>query len=283
MGAQEGGTPRPHGLCSSTQKPHGVQWVHAAFLFTADTPGGWRGGLLESARVVLEGPTYPCREPGSCLDLEVLPPTTLRGIPGCRRKSSLGSVATQHRGVKAAALLQPLGTVPTPCLCILGRLGPKVGAQTYSSSRNGLFHLPTSTHTQPHTYIHTHNHTQPHTHNHTHIHTTTHTTTCTYTQRYTQPHTHTHRQSHTHMHTHTITHTQPHTYIHTYTQPHTTTCTYTQRYTQSHTHTITHIHTYNHIHTITHTYIYTQNHTHTYIQPHTHNHTHTYIHTITHT
>ena len=61
-------------------------------------PGGWRGGLLESARVVLEGPTYPCREPGSCLDLEVLPPTTLRGIPGCRRKSSLGSAATQHRG-----------------------------------------------------------------------------------------------------------------------------------------------------------------------------------------
>ena len=176
-------------------------------MLTADTAGGWRRGLLASARAVLEEPMYPCREPGSCPDLEGLHPTTLGGISGCGRKSSLGSVATQPPGVRGAALLQPLGTVPTPCLHILGRLDPKVGAKIYSSSRNSLFHLPTSTHTQPHTDIHTI----------THIHT------------YTQPHTHTHNHTHNHTHIHTITHTttQSCTYIHTLNHTHIHTTTWT--------------------------------------------------------
>ena len=168
---------------------------------------------------------YPCREPGSCPDLEGLHPTTLGGISGCGRKSSLGSAATQHPGVRGAALLQPLGTVPTPCLHILGRLDPKVGAKIYSSSRNSLFHLPTSTHTQPHTDIHTithiHTYTQPHTHTHNHMDIETHTIIHTYTQ----PHTHTHTQSHI----------KPHTHIHTITHMHTTTHTTTHNHTHTHT------------------------------------------------
>ena len=178
-------------------------------MLTADTAGGWRRGLLASARAVLEEPMYPCREPGSCPDLEGLHPTTLGGISGCGRKSSLGSAATQPPGVRGAALLQPLGTVPTPCLHILGRLDPKVGAKIYSSSRNSLFHLPTSTHTQPHTDIHTITHiytdTQPHTQSHTHTHNHAHNHTIMHIHTYTQPHTYTH--NHIDIETHTLIHT----------------------------------------------------------------------------